>query len=325
MAVLPPLPSSLRGDDGTMAWGLYAGEVTSDPVPLGPSGGHPRRWLYAAATGQDAAVGAAVVEAFPAWLPIGVVFVWARLHDDIVTWERRVPVGMSCRVGRVPDEGARADVRSRGEHVHLHADGSMDIRVRIGGRGWLEAVVQGQPDTPAVLATRTPLGGWNVTQKQAGQVASGHVRLGEEHAPIDGGAWTDWTSGRQDRDTTWRWAAGAGTSTDGRRVGLNLSTGMNGVADGEDLVWWDGTPHAVTVTALAPAGDDPAGPWQVAGPGWALSFHPVGVRAADENLGLVRSRYVQPIGRFQGTLPGPDGGPIEVVLDGVTEDHLARW
>lgn len=56
-----------------------------------------------------------------------------------------------------------------------------------------------------------------------------------------------------------------------------------------------------------------------------LDVSPVGVRQADENLVLVRSRYVQPIGRFHGTLPGPDGEAVAVSLVGVTEDHEAVW
>lgn len=84
-------------------------------------------------------------------------------------------------------------------------------------------------------------------------------------------------------------------------------------------------PHALTVTVLSPTGDDPRGRWQVSGPDWELRLEPAGARSAVENLLVVRSRYVQPIGRFAGTLPDPSGQPVEVRLVGVTEDHAARW
>lgn len=324
MEPLPPLPDpTLPGPD--LPWGLHAGAFAGDPVAVGPRAGHPRRWLYAAAASDDVAVGAAVVEALPGWAPIGVAFVWAWVVGEVVTWERRALVGASCRVGRVPADGAVARIRTRGEHVVLGADGSIDLRIRLADGRWLSATVGADAATPAVLATPTPAGGWNATQKLAGVRATGEVALGAHLGELDGGAWTDWTAGRQDRHTAWRWAAAVGTTADGRHVGLNASTGMNGAGPGEDVVWWDGVPYPLELETLAPVDDPATGPWRVAGPGWDLDVSPVGVRQADEDLLLVRSRYVQPIGRFAGTLPGPGGRAVAVSLVGVTEDHEAVW
>ena len=137
--------------------------------------------------------------------------------------------------------------------------------------------------------------------------------------------WRDATSGRQDRRTTWRWAAGGGVGG-GRRVGINVSTGMNAHELGEDVVWWDGEPSSLVIDRLAPiVGTVPHGRWEVHGAGCALDFDGTGVRAKTERLPLLRSSYTQPIGRFVGTLPDPGGTPVEVSLSGVTEDHLALW
>ena len=48
-------------------------------------------------------------------------------------------------------------------------------------------------------------------------------------------------------------------------------------------------------------------------------------RAADDRVGPFVSRYVQPLGVFEGTLPTPEGGTAPVRFRGVTEDHEARW
>jgi hypothetical protein len=182
---------------------------------------------------------------------------------------------------------------------------------------------------PVVLVTPTPTGGWNCTQKAAGTTVTGQLSLGEGfvHGFDDtAGGWRDWTSGRQDRTTVWRWAAGTGTSDAGERVGINLSSGMNAREEGEDIVWWDGVPHPLAAHTLRPVSEsEPEGGWEVAGPGWELHFAAAGVRAKHEQLPFLTSRYVQPIGRFSGTLPGPDGAPRAVELTGVTEDHLAIW
>ena len=203
-------------------------------------------------------------------------------------------------------------------------DGDLDLDVPVEG-GRLVASVAIEPDQPVVCVTPTPRGGWNATQKVAGERARVRVRTATTQVAVTGGAWRDWTLGAQDRDTTWRWAAAAGTAEDGRRVGLNVSTGMNGAGAGEDVVWWDGVPVPLRLDELGPAGARMTGDWRLAGPDWALDVATVGARAADENLLLVRSRYVQPVGTFTGTLPDPAGRAVPVRLVGVTEDHVARW
>lgn len=324
MTDLPRTPPTLAAGEQSLSWGLTRGRLCADPVPDGPPGQHVRRWLYVGAAGDDVAVGAAVVDPLPRWVPMAVAFAWAWVDGEVVTWDRRLPRAW-CEVGAVPGAGAHAQHGVvRREHVVLDAAGGLDLRLRLGDRRWLAAHVSAGGAEPAVLATRTTAGGWNVTQKLAGAPAHGQVTLADTVVDLEGGAWSDWTAGRQDRDTTWRWAAGTGRGEHGRGVGLNASTGMNARGAGEDLVWWDGVPQPLTVETLAPE-DAADGPWTLRGPDWSLAFHPVGVRAADEDLRLVRSRYVQPIGHFHGTLPGPDGRPRRVELVGVTEDHEARW
>lgn len=316
MPPLAPMPPTVATDGGRSR-GLWAGSLRSDPVETGDRVGRVRRWMYAAAGDADTAVGAAVVDLGFA----STAFVWGWVGGQVVTWEGVRPGTIRTGVAPEPAEGAFWRGRDR---VSVGGDGSLDLDVRTDG-GRLRARISTVAETAATLATVTRGGGWNCTEKAAGYGATGEVELGDAAVALDGGGWRDWTSGRQDRHTVWRWAAGAGTSADGRRVGLNTSTGMNGEADGEDVVWWDGVPYPLDVTTLAPVGADHAGDWDVAGPGWALRLHPVGVRAADEDYKLIVSRYTQPIGRFTGTLPDPDGRPVQVTLTGVTEDHEARW
>jgi hypothetical protein len=318
---LPPVPAALTDPDGGLLTGLYAGEVHRDPVRGAPRRGRVRRWYYAAAGDSTTVVGAAVVDlGF-----IGVAFAFASVGGRTVTFEARRVLGAGMQVATVPAGGAAA--RTPASTVSLAGDGSLTLDVPTDA-GRLQAEVRTTVSvTPAVCVTRTPDGGWNVTRKSAGSAVSGSLRLGDgptvELGP-DAGGWSDWTVGRQDRTTVWRWAAGAGSSDDGRRVGLNASTGMNAAA-GEDVVWWDGTPHALEVTELSPVGDDPEGDWRVLGPGCELRLVPVGVRAAVEQLLLVTSNYVQPFGTWTGRATDPSGEPREVRLAGVAEDHLAVW
>ena len=309
-SLLPARPAGAALPDG-----LWAGELDQDPGPGRP--GRTRRWAYVGAGSADVAVGAAIVDL--GFASTG--FAWCLLDGQVVTWEARGLPRIAARMGRHAATTSR--FRAGGGQVTIGPLGDLDLDVPVTG-GRLQVRVQVVPDRPAVCATPTPRGGWNTTQKVAGERARLRVRTPTAQLSTAGGAWRDWTLGAQDRQTSWRWAAAAGLADDGRRVGINASTGMN-EAVGEDVVWWDGMPHTLRVTELGPATTRATGDWRVAGPGWSLDVDVAGVRAADENLLVVRSRYVQPIGMFRGMLPGPDGDTVPVTLVGVTEDHDARW
>ncbi len=326
---LAPFPEDLL-DGQHMVEALGVGLIPRRPEKVGHRRGILRRWHYAAAAAEGIAVGAAIVSIGP----IGTAFAWAQHGERTLTWEvktRTFGPGRSGRGGNVstsPLGGASwtgSDGLIRvGPDASLHLDLEMPDPDREGATIRVRAALLSTITRPVSLLTRTPVGGWNATVKVAGYSVDGEVRVGAEVLAFDGGGWTDWTAGRQDRRTDWLWAAGTGRTSDGRRVGINLSTGMNGEGPGEDVVWFDGTPFALDCTTLG-YDDGPEGSWTISGPGWSLGFVPVGVRAADENLYVVKSRYVQPIGVFSGTLPKPGGGVVEVRLDGVVEDHDATW
>lgn len=260
--------------------------------------------------------------------PVIVAFAYATVGARTVTFDARSTLAPTRTVGATPEDGARFHTaRAR---LELSGDGSLHLRVPTAD-GLLELRGHTTDDVlPVVLVTATPAGGWNVTEKAAGTAATLDVSLGDRRLRLhDACGWRDWTAGRQDRHTTWRWAAGAGRATSGARVGLNASAGMNGVAEGEDLVWVDGLPRPVTIDRLAPVdADATGGAWQVSGPGLRLDLAPLGERSRREHLGPIVSDYTQPIGRWHGTVPaGHDDhlDPVEVELLGVAEDHLAVW
>lgn len=274
--------------------------------------------MYVGAGDQHGSVGAAAVEL--GLLGLGTAFAFAAGPDGVVTWDAG-----PGRAGRVGGLAGTAAVRRSGGVVEITPTRlHLDVPVE-GGR--LRADLDLAAASPVSLLTPTPRGGWNATTKAAGHGAAGTVRLPDTTWDLDGGAWTDATDGRQDRHTTWRWAAGAGRTQAGEtRVGLQASTGMNALGPGEDLVWWDGEPYPLVVRTLSPASPGAfEGPWELAGGGWSLRLDPLGVRAAEEGVGPLRSRYQQPVGTWHGTLPDPDGVPVPVRLAGVAEDHEAHW
>ena len=307
---------------GALRSGRFVGALRQDPLAVGPRHGRARRWCYGAAGSGDTIVGAAVAQ----FGPLAVAFAFATIDGVTATWDTRAPAIGANGVGSIPTAGAH--VAQRGARVHLDGRGGLVVDVPTGHGRLVARTVTTDDVIPVVLSTSTPAGGWNVTEKAAGTRAELVIALGDRPASIhdDAGGWRDWTAGRQDRHTTWRWAAGAGLAADGRRIGLNSSTGMNGEGPGEDVVWVDGAPHRVEVTTLHPLEEaSPEAGWVLRGPGADLQLTPVGARVKREHLGPIVSAYQQPIGRWRGWLPLGGGEPTEITLSGVAEDHLAVW
>ena len=197
------------------------------------------------------------------------------------------------------------DVRFDGSRVVIEADGvRADLVVEEGGG--VESV------NPHPIGGD---GGYVWTRKQAGVPVRGWVELDGRRLSVDALGVVDETAGYHARETSWLWSAGVGRSVDGARVGWNLVTGVNdGPAASERTVWVGGEPVEVGpvefASDLSRVGD--------------LAFHewPGSARVDDTNAVIFSSRYRQPFGEFDGTLPNG----IELAEGyGVMESHDVRW
>jgi hypothetical protein len=123
----------------------------------------------------------------------------------------------------------------------------------------------------------------------------------------------DETAGYHARHTAWRWSAGVGVAASGEPVAWNLVAGIHDAPEAsERTVWIAGVPREVPPQAFA---DDLS---SVGG----LRFTREAVRAAREQLLLVRSDYEQPFGTFAGELP--EAGALREGW-GVVERHEVSW
>jgi hypothetical protein len=123
----------------------------------------------------------------------------------------------------------------------------------------------------------------------------------------------DESAGYHARHTAWRWSAGVGIAASGEPVAWNLVEGIHDATTAsERTVWIAGEPREVAPQVFA---DDLSA---VGG----LHFTREVVRAARENLVLLRSDYEQPFGTFSGELP--EAGPLREGW-GVMERHEVSW
>lgn len=159
-------------------------------------------------------------------------------------------------------------------------------------------------------------GGFNVTRKNVSLDARGRFWGTHEGSFENARAMMDHSHGSMDRKTSWKWAIGSGEV--GESVaGFNLIEGFN--ADLENVVWV-GEEQMFVSPCRFEQGEDV---WTVQSEGGEvdLTLEIQGVRAEDLNLGLVSSRYSQPLGTWQGRLLGQE---ISWMV-GVAEDHHAVW
>lgn len=151
--------------------------------------------------------------------------------------------------------------------------------------------------------------------------ADGHVTLGMEARPVSGFGILDESAGYHARDTRWEWSAGAGTTVDGWPVTWNL---VRGVHDAEMMsertVWVHGRSAEAPPVRFSERLDEVRGI-----DGSVLRFDEEAARRRRDNLLVVRSDYVQPFGRFHGTLPGGVELSEHEPAFGVMERHRARW
>jgi hypothetical protein len=199
--------------------------------------------------------------------------------------------------GGVAMEGSTVRVEAKGVRIELELEESLGVEI-----------VSPVNDRGAYIWTR----------KQACVPVRGTVELdGRRHVIGRDGAFIDDSAGYHPRRTVWKWSAGVGTATDGRRVGWNLVTGIHDdPAVSERTLWIDGEPRHLGPVTFA---EDLSA---VAGDGLDLRFEEWSRREQSTNALVMSSSYSQPFGAFSGTLPGG----VELSEGyGVMEDHDVRW
>jgi hypothetical protein len=209
-------------------------------------------------------------------------------------------------------------------------------------RPWVDVDLTLEPTVapPITAVSRVDAHGGLVTStmKTAAMNAWGTVTVhgdDPEAAPrtvsLDGGTGgLDYTNGFLPRHTHWRWAYTTGRLADGRLFGLNLVSEFSGIGDEsvENAVWLDG--------ALIPLDpkvrvrfdkSDLHQPWTVRTLDGSihLSFAPLAVHDEALNLGVLRSKFVQPTGHYTGHVT-VEGERIAIDrMPGVIEDQDILW
>jgi hypothetical protein len=312
---------------GAPAYGAYSGPLPS--VELGPLGLRDRvarrkRWVYVAVATDEMWFSIAIVRTGYA----ATAFAFAYdLRGNRMMLDRTV-LGPSA-VARVSDDfHAQGEVArfamGKTTLVMTRRGSTLDVHVRMRDLE-IDASVDEGSGPPAITAiARLGDGLVNGTEKRALLSVRGRARSGNREVVLDSGvAGYDYTHGLLPRHTQWRWAFAQGKAASGEPFGFNLVQGFVGEAECAAFLGAEVVPIAEPRFVFDVA--EPMAPWRIEGDGIELAFRPGGVHAQRTNLLVVKSRFVQPVGVFTGTLRVAGRDVRVESLPGVVEDQDVLW
>ncbi len=326
---LPPAPASLYGPGG-YAFGRFHGAIAAPTIATkGAQRFRLKEWHYLSLVTDDWFVAVGVVQlGYAAQL-----FAYAvdrAAPAEPREMERISPLGRALRFAPSTLRGeTRFD--AGGSRVTIACGDGFDVALDVDLRGErLRGRVRIDPSLGLALAFPLAKDRPAYTHKAAGMRAMGTLALGgrtilEEGTPAL--AVSDFTRSLANRHTRWKWASLAHTGANGRPIGLNLSAEVYDDATGDSqenaLFVGDETLPLEGVRFTLPP-DPRRDPWQIEslrGDEVDLRFMPLGARAQNLDLGVLRTRFVQPYGTFHGRVRDErlDGA------FGVVEDHDSVW
>lgn len=298
-------------------FGTYRGEsVWTVPTGFFEKRLREKKWQWFGLFNEAYAIGGAIVDAGYA----GKSFVWLfdRKSKKLIMDETTTVPASLVRVANSP--------ASDGEVARLSV-GKGRWRIQRQGKRWSIAGKMADLDFDLVLEEELspftavcPNGKlFNITRKNVSLTGRGRIssdKLGEI-VISDGLGFLDHSHGLMERVTQWKWAIGAGVQPDGGRIGFNLIQGFNN--DLENVFWIDGKVLALPSVRF----DCGSEAWRVFDDAGLVDIRleREGERSEDLNLGLVSSKYSQPLGTWSGEIAGVE---FEGLV-GVGEDHLAKW
>lgn len=298
---------------------------------------HDKKWIYVGLRSGTLFVGAAVVRT--GYASNALVWAWDAREPGLL--DERVALGTAFDAS-VGDDGPgarRARFRAGGLRISIE-DGHVAIDAPRGASlgpsersarssrtdpFHVRLAVSDAVAPPIGAIAQIPGGLASATQKHLA-TAAGEIVVGNQRHLVDGASVAfDYTNGLLARHTSWRWALALGSAGDGRRVGLNLVQGF--VGEAECALWVGDEIEPVGEAIMDLDVDDPMRPWTVRTTCGAvdLKFEPGAMHNQKRDMVLVKSRFLQPAGRFTGTIRSRGELLENLDLLGVAEDQDLVW
>lgn len=315
----------------TPRFGTYRGTIAR--VELGPLApdrverlARHKRWVWVAITRPDLCVVAAVVDL--GYVASAFTYVWTGGTELLFDSSHLAAPGFGT-VRRTEEHRFLAQLHTPMARFRVEERaGTGRVEIRASTRG-LELRASGDArrgGTPITVVAPIERGVVNVTEKHVRIPVTGSLLAHGRAIDLDGcELGYDLTDGLLARKTRWNWAFFGGASVEGPHVALNLVEGFVGAP--ECCVWIDGAPHLVGEGRFTFDKERPRAPWTLTSTDGAvdLRFAPAAVHEEAQDLKVVRSKFIQPVGRFSGTLTVHSKTLRVEGIPGVVEDQDVVW
>jgi hypothetical protein len=285
---------------------------------------HHKRWTYVGIGTPTLFIGMAVVDL--GWCTTAFAYVFDRLRQRLVVdWDAVGLPKLSGQVTNGPLQAGQAWFRSFSGRLAFRPAAGDTLHLDWRAKGVnLQAELDLACMPPCLLAIGTPQGGLaHSTHKTSALAVRGWVSMdGQRQSLHEGHASIDSSNGLLARDTAWRWA-----SAHRPGFGFNLQSGYFG--DQENALWLDGEIIPLGSALFDFDAAQPLADWRIRTDDGLLDlrFKPLGARCGDKRVVVAASRYIQPVGLFEGTVRPCLTAPALSIQDllGVTEDHHSIW
>lgn len=310
---------------GLPRYGSYAGGLERVELPAVSALTRLRRrkrWLYVALASEDLYVAFAAVDV--SYASNAFFFAYDARSQTMLA---RASVTGTPRMVTLDDALPRAGhavVRHRALTARIVTTrGGVELDVRT-PETRLEATLARTGAPPPITAIAELKGGVQVTEKAGLLACHGRIETRGVTRTFDALGGYDFSHGLLERHTAWNWAFLLGRARSGELCAVNLVSGF--VGEGECAVWTPGGVFPLGEGRFDFDRADPMKPWSVeTDDGARLRFAPGAVHREDKNLGVVRSRFVQPVGVWSGEVPC-NGKTLEIGgALGVAEDQDVIW
>ncbi len=295
-----------------------------------------KRWCYIGIIHPDIIFGCAVVHL--GYISSAFAFGFDRQERKMMNHSLIFPPIGQIRYDRNPENGICSYKSLRGSLILAHnkkpVPSTINTSFYLPGRSLKADIEIIEPEGGiSPMHFLMPMGNTKpaFTTKTAGLKARGKIILNKkvfDLASENTFAVFDWTNGFYPRQTFWNWACGAGFSDDGTQVGFNFSSGVyeNGLL--ENTVWINGTPLKQGKITFSYDSEKPELPWLIKSKDGLINlrFKPEGIRKANDNLGIIKSKFIQPCGSFEGSIKTQSNHIFHLSsVGGIVEEHFAKW
>ncbi|MCK5162496.1 MAG: DUF2804 domain-containing protein [Desulfobacula sp.] len=295
-----------------------------------------KRWCYMGIIHPDIIFGCAVVHL--GYISSAFAFGFDRQRQKMMNHSLVFPPLGQVRYDRNPENGICSYKSLRGRLILTHNKNPNPSTIKacfyLPGRSLKADIEVIEPESHiSPMHFLMPMGGSRpaFTSKTAGLKARGKITINKKTFDLSSKntfAVFDWTNGFYPRQTFWNWACGAGFADDGTQIGFNFSSGVyeNGLL--ENTVWINGIPLKQGEIIFTYDTKKPENPWQIKSKDDLINlrFNPEGIRRANDNLGIIKSKFLQPCGSFEGSIKTCDNYCIHLSsVGGVVEEHFAKW